>query len=112
MIFLPGIPFLFGGGAGSNIFYYIAGGSELYKGITFTGPHESAYFDISDLIVLQANSISSSPVKKQAYLLHLRINEFKLQFLCKLQHNPFQAHVCRKSPQGKVFLGSQAAVHL
>ena len=44
MIFLPGMPFLFGGGAGSNIFYYIAGGRELYKGMTFTGPQESAYF--------------------------------------------------------------------
>jgi hypothetical protein len=34
IIFLPAIPLLFGAGGESNIFYYILGGSEEYRGMT------------------------------------------------------------------------------
>ncbi len=37
-IFLPGIPFLFLGGALSNIFYCIYGGKDEYKGTTKISP--------------------------------------------------------------------------
>jgi hypothetical protein len=36
--FLPGIPFLFGGGGRSKIFYCCYAGNELYNGITLIVP--------------------------------------------------------------------------
>jgi hypothetical protein len=63
IIFRPAIPFLLEDGAGSNIFYCIDGGRELYRGIMLTFPTLSPYFWISYLIALHAFSISSSPVK-------------------------------------------------
>lgn len=63
MHFLPGIPFLLGAGAASNIFYCIVGVNVEYKGITDNGGTSSFNFSTSFLIYLQAASISSSPVK-------------------------------------------------
>ena len=62
-IFLPGTPFLFGGGAGSNIFYCSAGGRVEYSGTHLTGPTSFPNFSISFVIFLHASSISSSPVR-------------------------------------------------
>ena len=62
-IFLPAIPFLFAGGAASKIFYCKFGGNEEYKGTHFIAPTSLPNFSISLVILLQASSISSSPVR-------------------------------------------------
>jgi hypothetical protein len=57
-IFLPGIPFLFGGGPASKIFYYIFGGNVEYNGTHLTGPTSGPSFSTSFVIFLHASSIS------------------------------------------------------
>ncbi len=53
-IFLPGTPFLFGGGGSSNIFYCIKGGKVEYKGIHLTGPASGPNFSSKKLRYLLA----------------------------------------------------------
>ena len=64
MHFLPGKPFLFLGGGGSNILYCEFGVNVEYKGITSRLGTSSPILSTSFLICLHANSISSSPVRK------------------------------------------------
>jgi hypothetical protein len=53
-----------GGGASSKIRCCCCGGSDAYNGTTFTSPTLSPAFATSLRILVQASSISSSPVRK------------------------------------------------